>query len=261
MDNKKEQRMVRMLELLDAEPSISVKSFAEKMNVSEMTIRRDLETMRKNHLIERTHGKAALIRGGNEFTVDGEIYDLRKARIQNLSEKDSIAKYAASLLEPGDLVFLDNGTTVSRMAAYLPSDFELTVLCCSFQLLSELLKHPNINTIFPGGYYHPEDQSFTANEAVSFIRRHRASKAFISASGVHKALGITSINSHSVPNKVAMMESSAQVFLLADSTKFGRVKNNHFAELSDLDGIITDSKIDSDWADIIRVNNLILHTV
>ena len=239
--------MVRELDLLKTHQRLSVKELARTLNVSEMTIRRDLELLRKNHVLERSYGYAALAEGGDGYSYDGETYDLRRARIQFLNEKDRIAKFAASLVEPDDWIFLDNGTTVSRIVAYLPTDFSFTALCYNYTILVELLKRPNIEVIFPGGYYHPEDYNFTSPEAVEFICRHRANKSFISASGVHRSLGITCINAHIVDNKRALMESSAKRILLADSSKFDLGKANHFAELSDMDMVITDTKLSPAW--------------
>mgnify|MGYP000016562494 CR=1 FL=1 len=152
--NAKERRIAQELELLKQYQRVSVKDLAATLEVSEMTIRRDLDLLRKNHVLERSYGYATLAKGGDGYAYDGEVYDLRLARIQNLSEKDRIAKYAATLIEPGDWIFLDNGTTVGRITSYLPTDFEFTVLCYNFTILAELLKRPNIKIIFPGGYYH-----------------------------------------------------------------------------------------------------------
>ena len=114
-----------------------------------------------------------------------------------------------------------------------------------------MLKHSNIKVIFPGGYYHPEDYNFTSPEAVEFIRRHRANKAFLSVSGVHQSLGITCINANIVENKKAMIESSAQNIILADSRKFGMVKANHFADIPDMDLVITDTNLPAGWKKIL----------
>ena len=147
--NAKERRIAQELELLKQYQRVSVKDLAATLEVSEMTIRRDLDLLRKNHVLERSYGYATLAKGGDGYAYDGEVYDLRLARIQNLSEKDRIAKYAATLIEPGDWIFLDNGTTVGRITSYLPTDFEFTVLCYNFTILAELLKRPNIKIIFP----------------------------------------------------------------------------------------------------------------
>lgn len=103
--NAKERRIAQELELLKQYQRVSVKDLAATLEVSEMTIRRDLDLLRKNHVLERSYGYATLAKGGDGYAYDGEVYDLRLARIQNLSEKDRIAKYAATLIEPGDWIF------------------------------------------------------------------------------------------------------------------------------------------------------------
>lgn len=202
--NAKERRIAQELELLKQYQRVSVKDLAATLEVSEMTIRRDLDLLRKNHVLERSYGYATLAKGGDGYAYDGEVYDLRLARIQNLSEKDRIAKYAATLIEPGDWIFLDNGTTVGRITSYLPTDFEFTVLCYNFTILAEL------------------------------------------------SLGITCINAHIVDSKRALIDSSAQNIMLADSSKFDLVKANHFAELHDMDMLITDNKLSLDWRDFLN---------
>ena len=87
----KENRMVKVLELLKKNQRIAVKELAETLGVSEMTVRRDLEILRKNHVLERSYGFATLARGGAEYAINGEVYDLRMARIQNISSKCRIA--------------------------------------------------------------------------------------------------------------------------------------------------------------------------
>ena len=259
--NNKEERIQQIVELVKRYQKISTKELAHAMNVSEMTIRRDLTVLQKNHVIERKHGYAVLEHSMEREIPDLEAYDLHLASIQNLKEKEKIARYAASLIEPGDWIFMDNGTTVSRITAFLPGEFEYTVLCCNFALMAGMVKFKNIQMIMPGGYYYPVDQTFSSPQAEDFIRCHRANKAFISASGIHRSLGITCINSHSVANKRSFLESSEKKILLADSSKFDVVKSNHFAELDDIDMIITDSGIPLNWKEYLQRRNIELKIV
>lgn len=259
--NSKEERMQRIAELVKEHQKITTRELAQLMGVSEMTIRRDLTVLHKNHVIERKHGYAVLERGFEEDIPDMEAYDLHMASIQNLKEKEKIASYAASLIEPGDWIFMDNGTTVSRITAFLPTGFDYTVLCCNFELMAGILKYKNIQIIMPGGYYHPVDHTFSSPQAEDFIRCHRAGKAFIAASGIHRSLGITCINSHSVANKKSFLASSEKKILLADSSKFDVVTANHFAELRDFDMLITDSGISSAWKEYLQRMNIELRIV
>ncbi|MCC8060209.1 MAG: DeoR/GlpR family DNA-binding transcription regulator [Clostridiales bacterium] len=244
--------MQKIAELVKCHQKITTRELAERMGVSEMTIRRDLTVLHKNRVIEKKHGYAVLEHDLDPDITDMEAYDLHLASIQNLKAKEKIVCYAASLIEPGDWIFMDNGTTISRITAFLPTSFEYTVLCCNFELMAGMLKYKNIQMIMPGGYYHPVDHTFSSPQAENFICCHRANKAFISASGIHRTLGITCINFHSVANKKCFLSSSEKRILLADSSKFDVVTSNHFAELGDIDMVITDAGISSDWREYLQ---------
>lgn len=253
---EKESRLLSIVDILKRKKHITTKELSKTLNVSIMTIRRDLEVLRKNHIIDRQYGGATLENNLNEYRAGNETYDLRRARITNVEEKERIASYAATLIEPDDFIFMDNGTTVARIIPYLPKDFHFTVLTYNATIMFELLKYPNIKIIFPGGYYYPADQMFISPQAVDFIRCHRARKAFISVSGIHPSLGITCINAHSVGPKRAIIDSSAKHIILTDSTKFNMVKANHFASLSDIDTIITDEGIPDNWISLLKSNKI-----
>lgn len=258
---EKENRLLSIVDLLKKKNHITTKELSESLNVSIMTIRRDLDILRKNHIIDRQYGGATLENNLSEYQAGNELYDLRRARITNVEEKERIARYAATLIDPDDFIFLDNGTTVARIIPFLPKDFHFTVLTYNATIMFELLKYPNIKIIFPGGYYYPADQMFISPQAVDFIRCHRARKAFISVSGIHPTLGITCINAHSVGPKRAFIDSAAKHIILTDSTKFNLVKANHFANLSDIDTLITDEGIPDNWRTILQKNKIKLITV
>jgi DeoR family deoxyribose operon repressor len=102
-----------------------------------------------------------------------------------------------------------------------------------------------------GGYYHPTDFIFESAQGVQFLQGIRATKAFISASGVHNKLGLTCAHTYEAAIKQAMIHSSLKKILLVDSTKFGRIKTSLFAQLSDINMVITDTGINKQWKDIL----------
>ncbi len=256
----KKNRIQQILELLEEHKAMSVRTLSETFSVSEMTIRRDLETLKKNNAIERSYGRASIQHQSRPVPIDnGEYYDITMEQIKHISEKESIAKYAAGLIEPQDVIIIDSGTTTYRFSKYIPQDIEITALCYTFGILAELRKHSGINIIFSGGYYHPEDQMFTSKENVEFIRGLRANKSFISASGFHGSLGITCIHSHEVENKKAAIASSASRILLMDSSKFGLVRPSYFSSLSEINILVTDSGIPREWRQIVADAGIELH--
>ncbi|WP_147538976.1 DeoR/GlpR family DNA-binding transcription regulator [Anaerotruncus rubiinfantis] len=257
--NNKNIRMQKIIELLDENKTMSVKELAETFEVSEMTIRRDLEQLRKNNAVERSYGRATLQNYKKVQIESGGFYDIAYEQIRNLKEKESIARYAASLVDPHDILIVDSGTTNTQLAKHLVDKEKITVLCYNFNILNELRRASNINLIFAGGYYHPEDQMFTSKENVEFIRSIRANKMFLSASGFHETLGVTCIHSHEVDNKRAAIASSAVCILLMDSSKFGKVQASFIASLDEIDAIVTDAGIPQEWRRMLEEKGIELH--
>ena len=250
--DKKKNRLMAIIDLLKERETMSVKELSEAFGVSEMTIRRDLEGLRKTNVIERSHGSATM-KFSKAVPIDGGVYDIARDQIQHAQEKEAIARYAASLIEPNDFIIIDSGTTNVRIAKYIPQDKNISVLCYTFGILAELQKKSEgVGIIFAGGKFHPEDQMFTSRENVEYIRSFRANKMFIAASGFHQNLGITCIHSHEVENKKAAIASSATRILLIDSSKFCLVRPSYFATLRDIDILITDEGITREWRCVVE---------
>ena len=234
--NKKERRLNELLGLLNEQPNLSVKNLASILNVSEMTIRRDLSCIKSNNRLD------------NINNIEHE-YKLSEERAKYSAEKNRIGKFAVSLISPGDILIIDNGTTTGEMSKYIPENMGLTILCYNYYILS------------PGGYYHPKDQMFESPEANNLIKSHRATKLFLSASGVHEKLGITCAHNYEVLTKRAVISSSLTKILLVDSSKLGLIRTAFFASMSEIDIIITDSGISEEWIHLIEDAGIELHIV
>lgn len=249
----KENRALKILELLKQYETMQVSDLARMLNVSEMTVRRDLKLLQKTNELERGYGYAKMPHK-HSARLQGtapEPYDIRLEQVKFNEEKERIARCAAELIQPQDVVILDSGTTVRRVAWYIPENAGITVLCYNFIILTELCKRSDVNIIFSGGNYYPEDQLFRSAESGDFIRSHRANKVFLAASGFHPTLGITCIHSHEVELKRADIDSSATRILLITSNKFGMVKNSYVTEPTNIDILITDSGITKEWRKIV----------
>ena len=227
-----------------------------------MTIRRDLDSLENDNLIKRIHGYAITTNYVSNDLRNHEQHCMKQDSDKKTTEKKvKIARFAASLINEDDCIFIDNGTTTECLTLFFPRDKNFTSLCNNISLLQGTLEYTNISLVIPGGYYNREDESFSSDQAESFIRTFRANKVFLSASGIHKKLGITCINKHSTINKRAFIESAEERILLVDSTKFGVVTANHFAELSDIDLIITDDGISGEWINFIQEMGVTLQIV
>lgn len=251
---KKRQRLSKIVELLRSQETAAVPELAKRLEVSLMTIRRDLDELQSNGIVERSYGRATLCKDtpSNLYEDIENIYSLSWASVSMNEQKLRIAKYAAGLIEPGEVVILDNGSTTDRIADFIPHGMELTVACYNLNILVKLANREKMNIIFAGGYFHPSDQMFESAENINFLETIRAHKLFLSASGVHTGLGMTCAHDFEVAVKQTVLKSALKKILVADSSKFGTVRTVYFEKMDVLDMIITDTGLSAEWADIIR---------
>lgn len=255
---KKKERIEKIVQILKETNGASVKDLAGQLNVTEMTIRRDLLLLQENHVVRVVYG-AAIYNASHDENDNG--YDLFTAKDKRAVDKNKLGKKAALMIQKNDVIIVDVGTTTNNIIKYIPSDLPITVVCFTMNVLLELRKKPNINIILTGGRYHPDTQMFESSEGVALINRTRANKAFISAGGVNSQLGVTCSNHYEVETKKAALQSSLSKILVMDAGKFDKVKPAYFSEIDAYNHIITTKDINKEWMDKITEKGITLHTV
>jgi DeoR family deoxyribose operon repressor len=240
----KQTRLDQLQDIIARANSITIKELAEQMDVSAMTIRRDMEVLEEAGLIRTYRG--GVVVAERHARSSGSGYSLRSAETANVDRKQAIARIAAALIEEGDVVFLDAGSTVELMLDYVDPLLEMTVLCYSLNIANLVADRKNTRLVFAGGVYHQDSQSFESPEGLGLLQRNRSSKAFVSANGIQVNLGVTSSGQFEIPMKRAAILNSALSYLVADSSKCGLVRTGHFADVEDFDAIITDWGIPDD---------------
>ena len=249
------QRANKIIDILKEKNGATVKELASILNVSEMTIRRDLEVLKNNNIVNNVYG-ATIYNPSNNIEKLESFYDIENEVVKQENQKLKIGKAAVSLINEDDIVIIDTGTTTEKLAASISSDIKMSALIFNTNILNELVKKKNINLIFSGGYFHPNTQMFESPEGISLIKKTRATKVFVSAAGVHENLGVTCSNNYEVLTKQAIINSSLEKILLVDSSKFGVVKSAYFADLDDFDTIITDDGISNELKEIIHTKGI-----
>lgn len=244
--SKKNDRLNRLIDIIKSKNGASIKELATLLDVSEMTIRRDLTILGDNSIVNNVYG-AAIYNPENKLDHFEFSYEVTSEQIKQDREKSKIGAYAASLIMPNDIVVIDTGTTTEMLATHIPDDLNATVLCYNANILNSLRNKENLTLLFSGGRYHPKTQMVEGQEGISLINSIRFNKAFISAAGIHKSLGATCVYHYEIPAKKAIMQSSLEKILLLDSYKFGQVKPAFFANLEDFDMIITDNSLSDEW--------------
>lgn len=257
---KKQDRQNRIVSILKEKNFIPIKELTSILQVSDMTVRRDIDILESNNIAKNVDGMIVYNRQHISSKTDKE-YNIYVESYNQSPEKNSIGQKAASFIEEDDIVVIDTGTTTAQIAQYLPSDISYTVLCYNVNILMELWRLPNVKILFSGGQYHPNTQMFECPQGIDFINSQRAHKAFISAAGVHSDLGLTCLNSYEVATKKAIINSSVEKILVADSSKFGAIHSNYFCNLDIIDRVITNSDLSEEWVNLIKKKNIGLDLV
>jgi len=256
----KNNRVNYLLNRLSIDGFSSIKELSKKLEVSEMTIRRDLWELSKSNIVTLIPG-GAILKKNPPIDKDEEKYLIQAAESLMLEEKIKISRKAASLIEPNDVIVIDTGSTTENLPKFIPENMPLTVICYALNILFNVYENKNWKLIFPGGYFHGDTLMLESPEGIEMIKRIRANKSFISAAGVSEKLGVTCATAYEKETKRAVIESSDKKILLVDSTKFGKIKISHFADLTDFDIIITDIGISKEFVNIIKNIGIKLYIV
>jgi len=253
---RKPERIQRIVETLRSQAAgvSSIRELAGRLDVSEMTIRRDLELLASDNVVRLLHAGAVLVTPAAEASPPR--YSLSEAGSHMAEEKRRIGRKAASLIRPQDIVIIDSGSTTESLVNAIPDGLPLTLICFSLNILVAAHRNKECRIVFAGGVLHENTLMFESPEGAQLIGRYRANKAFLSASGVSDRLGVTCANSYEVETKKAAIASSLERILVADSSKFGRIHPSHFAELRDFSTLVTDAVLPAENAEFIRGNGI-----
>lgn len=251
---KKEERKNKLISILKSNNGSSIKTLSKILDVSEMTIRRDIKELEGKNVIETFHGSVVYNPKMNNpmESIQPMEYDLHSNSWLMETEKNKIGKKAVELIEEGDIIMIDSGTTTEKLSQNIGEDIQCTALIASSNNLIHLMYKSNIDILFSGGTMHRDTCMFESAEGLDLINSVRATKLFLSAAGVHDKLGITCANAYETETKKRFIANSLKVILLVDSSKFGVVKSAHFCDMYQVDTIITDSGISDDWKKIIE---------
>ena len=248
---KKTERHGYILEILKLHTFSNVQELSQGLEVSHMTVRRDLEELAEQNKVKILHGSVILNPVMTNPSSD-KPYSIITEESIHIKEKQKIGILAASCVEPGDTIIIDYGSTAEYFAKNLPSDIPLTILSYSLNIVSDIASKENCTLIVTGGLFHKNTLSFESPEGLEMIKNFRANKAFVTASGIDHKFGVTCSNYYERPTKKALMQSSMKKILLVDSSKFGLIRSDYFADLVEFDEIITDSKIPDKYKEIIN---------
>ena len=233
------QRLSRLRRAVAENGTLHLRDAAQLLNVSEMTVRRDLAS-----------SDATLVcLGGyvvNAASPTGVKYTLEREIDQNTQDKRLACRSAVASIQEGDTIFIDCGTTMQLLAECLPEDPALSVICYSMNGAAIVTRRPATQVMLMGGLYHPSSQSFSSDEGLAYLRKLGINKAFISAGGTHPVRGASCSNFHEIAIKQTVIATAMESILVADASKLGSLKPAFFAGLDAFTRIIVGGSVSSE---------------
>jgi DeoR family fructose operon transcriptional repressor len=233
-----EERKMKILEILNKNSKIVVPELCEYFGVSPATIRNDLRELEDSGLLKRTHGGAI-----KNIKARHELDTLQK-QVKNLAEKQAIAKRAIELVEDGDTIAIDTGTTTLEFAKLLTSKEQITVVVNDVKIASYLEYNTNASIILIGGLIRRHYNCTVGHMATDALKGLNVDKAFMATNGISIKRGLTTPDMGQAEVKKAMMDIASEIIVLCDSTKIENMAFVQFATIDRVDRLITDNQID-----------------
>ncbi|MDR6553443.1 DeoR/GlpR family DNA-binding transcription regulator [Paenibacillus qinlingensis] len=242
--DKRDKRFAQILDLINQNSDqVTIEHFCTELGVSPATVRRDLAHLQETGMIMRVSGGAVRIEPVSAATSVSDSHGVPTEQESDIliEEKRRIAQAAVALIEPGDTVFIDGGTTNLEIARKIAELSHVSVITTSIQAAYILSANPEISVIVCGGHMREIEaaESTIAPLAEKVIAHFRANMCFLSTLGIHTKNGITTPYLFTAQLKRLMMQSSAKSVLVTDHTKFGKTYSAFVCPVEQFDYIIT----------------------
>lgn len=231
------ERHQLILQKLKDTGKVSILELSDEMEVSGVTIRKDLKLLEEKHLLYRTHGGASL---NNPYAMERTIHE--KSGI-NAEIKHKIAKAAQSLLDGNDSIIIGSGTTVFEFARCLEPQTHLTVITPAVKVTLELSNRPNIDVLQLGGLIRPNSSSVAGALAERILNDISCGVLFLGVDGIDLDFGFSITNIAEATLNQKMIETAQKVVVLADSSKFDKRGLGKVCNFDQVQYIVTDSGV------------------
>ena len=235
----KKERLMSILKLVDQNEIVTGNELVETLNVSDMTIRRDLDELSKSGKLIRIHGGAQSISDGGK-----EELSRNEKRELHLKEKEEVAKKAASMIESGETIYLGPGTTNELIAKYVDDVSSLRIVTNSLPVFEGWNVKDGVEVVLIGGTYRERSGAFIGGLTNSVIDRLKFTKAFVGVNGIHDERMMTA-NTEEGQAQLAALNNAGLKLAVCDYHKLNRDDFYCFYNLYNLDALITNKQASS----------------
>ncbi len=236
-----EERQQAIAELVANDGRMSVSQLAERYAVTTETVRRDLSTLERAGLVRRVHG--GVVPAGALRALETALTD---RDLTNAAEKDRIAAAALRFVPEGGWVLIDAGTTTARLAALIPPEQRVSVVTHAVPIAARLAAHSRAQLRLLPGRVRSTTQAAVGEETVDAVRRLRTDVAFVGTNGISVGHGLSTPDHSEAAVKRAIVQSARRVVVLADADKLGEELLVRFAELGEVQVLVTDARATAD---------------
>jgi DeoR family transcriptional regulator of aga operon len=240
--DRQQARLTSILTALQKSGSVSVEGLSKELQVSHVTVRRDLDTLETRGLLRRTHGGAVSIEPFfyEPFRNDRSF----QAQVEKFAdEKRRIGRAAAALIKKGDIIALTPGTTTTEVVRGLPMNHNITVVTSTVNVAMELSKRKDLNVYVTGGHLHGDWFSLVGPTAAQSLSRLTIHILFIGADGIDAQSGVSCYDPEEAQLNAAMVKHARKKVAVVDHSKFGIVAGWRICPTNELDVLVTDSSV------------------
>lgn len=231
------ERHELILQKLQQDGRVSIDGLSDEMQVSGVTIRKDLKLLEDKNLLFRTRGGGSI---SNPYKIEKPISE---KELNSVKEKQQIARTAATLIGDNDSIIIGSGTTVFELAKCLHPQKKLTVITPALKVALELCYRPNVEVLQLGGMLRPNSSSVAGFFAENILENISCGILFLGVDGIDLNFGLSITNLAETSLDQKMMEAAQVIVIMADSTKFGQRGVGRIGSLEQVQYIITDNGV------------------
>lgn len=236
-------RLKKMEEYILEHDLVSMDKLRDTFKISMNTVRLDVA-----YLVDK--GTVRKIYGGVSSNISNNLIPFEERQTKNSLEKRCIGKAGAALVEDGDIIYIDSGTTTMYIVDYLSDYNNITILTNSLNVINRAVLHPEINVISLPGTLERKTNSFVSVDTVRALEKYNVKKAFMASSGVSNTGMITNSSPPEYEIKKAAIANSQDVYLLVDSSKYGKSGMMTYADISDMSKVLVGKNTDTELLDL-----------
>ncbi len=236
----KEERFDHILQKLESNRKVTLSQLSAELDVSEDTVRRDIEELSRTNRLTRVRG------GAIPHSPNAPVHAFKDRIHVSENDKKIIAEKAIGLLKPGQVILLDGGTTTYTMAAMLPRDLQVTIVTNNIPVAALLVDHPSAEVILAGGKVFKSSRITTGMEAIRLFKTIRADIYFTGICSIHEEFGITGPDLEESEVKRVMVSSASRVIAVTTHNKIGTAEPYHICDITNVETIITEAAQDGE---------------